>query len=204
MRRLVGISIASIILFGMGIVYAIEDASIEIIPLGEIDNFILEYLKDNLSGIFNAQIHVKGHDKLPEYAYNKIRGQYLSSKILNNLPKPQNNLQKTLAIINKDLYIPKLNFVFGQADPQKGVCIISIARLDQLYYVFKQDRDLLLKRALKEAVHELGHLFNLGHCQNPLCVMHLSHGLSETDRKDYRFCDNCKKVVVNAVRGGLR
>lgn len=63
---------------------------------------------------------------------------------------------------------------------------------------------MLLRRALKEAVHELGHLFNLGHCQNPLCVMYLSRGLSETGRKDYRFCDNCKKVASNVVRGGLR
>jgi predicted Zn-dependent protease len=30
---------------------------------------------------------------------------------------------------------------------------------------------LFAERALKEAVHELGYTFGLGHCGNPRCVM---------------------------------
>lgn len=170
---------------------------IEIIPFDSIDNFILDYLKENLSDIFSAEVYLGESFSLPEYAYNKRRAQYLSSQILDNLSRlKKNNRQKILAIINKDLYCLKLNFVFGEATPLNGVCIISIRRLYQSYYGLSEDKDLLLRRSLKEAVHEIGHLLNLGHCPNPKCVMHFSNSLLDTDRKDYQFCNDCKKHLA--------
>ena len=178
-------------------ILALEDKmNIEIFPFGQIENAILEYLKDNLSKVFNAQVSIGLSTALPEYAYDKKRNQYLSSAILENLLKiKKGQSQKILAIIDKDLYVPELNFVFGEADPLNGVCIISITRLHQSYYGFSEDKDLFLKRSLKEAVHEIGHLLNLRHCPNPECVMHFSNSILDTDRKDYHFCDDCKKLL---------
>ena len=169
------------------------DMIIEVIPFGQIDNSLLDYLKDNLNDIFAAEIIIKESETSPEYAFNSQRDQYYSAAILNNLltTKKEKN-RKTLAIIDKDLYVPELNFVFGQADPRNAICIISITRLKPSYYGLSEDDDLFFKRSLKEAVHELGHLLDLGHCQNPKCVMYFSNSLSDTDRKDYRFCDKCR------------
>ena len=169
--------------------------NIEIIYFGQIENFVLDYLKENLSKVFDAQVYVGEARDSPEYAYNKKRNQYLSSVILTNLARLKAQDKKILAIINKDLYVPELNFVFGEADPLNGICIISLVRLRQSYYGLLEDRDMFLQRTLKEAVHELGHLFNLGHCPKPKCVMYFSNSLLDTDRKDYNFCDNCKKSL---------
>ncbi|MFC2068038.1 hypothetical protein ACFLTP_03385 [Chloroflexota bacterium] len=43
------------------------------------------------------------------------------------------------------------------------------------------------KRAVKEAVYELGHLYHLDHCTNPKCVMHFSTSLVGIDIKGKTF-----------------
>ncbi|MCM8819306.1 MAG: archaemetzincin family Zn-dependent metalloprotease [Candidatus Omnitrophica bacterium] len=173
---------------------AFEKMHLEIITFGNIDDKVLTYLSKNLEEIFSIKVYIGSCYDIPQYAYNQKRNQYLALLILDKIQPPKEN-QKILAIIDKDLYTSGLNFVFGQAEPNKGVCIISLTRLRQSYYGLKEDERLFLERALKEAVHEIGHLFNLGHCSNPKCVMHFSNSLLDTDIKDYHFCNNCKKYL---------
>lgn len=197
MRKTIILFIVLFFLSGSENIYTKEKMNIEIISFGQIDDFILGYLKEHLSEVFDARVSLGKAQDLPEYAYNKKRGQYLSSTILDRLLKIKNNSQeKILAVINQDLYVPELNFVFGEADPLNGVCIISLRRLYQSYYGLFEDKDLLLERSLKEAVHEIGHLLNLGHCPDPKCVMRFSNSLLDTDRKDYRFCNNCERKLL--------
>ncbi|MBD3342132.1 MAG: archemetzincin, partial [Candidatus Lokiarchaeota archaeon] len=51
---------------------------------------------------------------------------------------------------------------------------------------------LFEKRILKEAIHELGHTFNLKHCKSK-CVMQFSESLYEADKKPLEYCSTCKK-----------
>jgi archaemetzincin len=51
--------------------------------------------------------------------------------------------------------------------------------------------EVLYARALKEAVHEVGHTFGLGHCHDSACVMHFSNTLADTDRKGAHPCAVC-------------
>ena len=174
-------------------IYPQDTMLIEIVPFGSVNETVLGYLKENLGKGFNARVSIGQPRPLPEYAFNKTRGQYQASAILDNLTKVKKDArQKILAIIDKDLCAPDLNFVFGEADPTNGVCVISIKRLRQSYYGLAEDSNLLLERGLKEAAHEMGHLLNLSHCPNPKCVMYFSNTISDTDRKDSHFCGNCK------------
>jgi archaemetzincin len=98
-----------------------------------------------------------------------------------------------LGVAAVDLYAPSLNFVFGQADPASMVAVISVARLRPSFYGLQDDDRVLHLRAGKEAVHELGHLFRLRHCVNPRCVMFFSNSLADTDLKEDKFCDRCRR-----------
>ena len=54
------------------------------------------------------------------------------------------------------------------------------------------DREKRRIRALKEAVHELGHTFGLLHCETTGCVMTRSVNLIDVDAKAMALCGPCE------------
>lgn len=170
-----------------------------LISIGNLEQDILEYLKTNLQEIFQTHLTLKNtNDSVLKSSYNPKRRQFYSSKILDNLKRPTlADCPRALGIVDVDLYVPQLNFVFGEADINNKIAIISLARLRQEYYSLKRDDNIFKGRVLKEAVHELGHTFGLGHCQNPACVMFFSNSLRDTDRKNFHFCSKCQKALLH-------
>jgi archaemetzincin len=169
--------------------------SILLVPLGEVDKKVMERLPVDLSNIFNEQVEVGQGMPHPDYAYNKKRNQYLSTALLKTLMEQKEYMAygKVLGVVDQDLYVPELNFVFGEAGQRAAV--ISLTRLRQEFYRLPQDQNLFYKRALTEAVHELGHTNGLGHCRSPQCVMFFSNSLMDTDRKGQNFCLECNRKI---------
>ncbi|MCJ7655409.1 MAG: archaemetzincin family Zn-dependent metalloprotease [Dehalococcoidia bacterium] len=166
-------------------------------PIGDIDNNILEKLKERLKQTFGCPVEIIPEAGSLERAYDSKRRQYLASELLARLKKSGvAKDEKVLGIVDVDLYAPGLHFVFGQADIASGVAIISLCRLRQEYYELPSDEALFLDRATKEAVHELGHTFGLGHCKNARCVMHFSNSLADTDWKQIAFCSQCRPKLI--------
>ncbi len=102
-----------------------------------------------------------------------------------------------LLLTSLDIYWSNLNYVFGFTDMLRGISVVSISRLRQGAY-----DDKLIERAMKTITHEIGHLNGLRHCNNKKCVMTLSFSLSDTDRKDNKFCDRCFKRLLKIISGG--
>ncbi len=170
--------------------------SIRIMPFGGIDPDTLDSLARSLRETYQCEAVVAGREAVPERTYNPRRGQYHSTRILQKLERIERmDDELLLGVIDEDLYVPELNFVFGEADMMARVAVIGLPRLRQEYYGLDPDRDLFLLRAAKEAVHELGHTCGLGHCPDRKCVMHFSNSLQETDVKSRAFCAACRKKV---------
>lgn len=167
---------------------------IVIVAVGEVDPGILEGLQESVGEIFGKEIWMGQPLKSPDYAYNGKRRQHFSSAILLKLREVERGVgDRVLGVTQYDLYVPSLNFVFGEADLESRVAVISLRRLSQEFYGLSEDMERLKERALKEAVHELGHTYGLGHCSNPLCVMHFSNSLLDTDIKKASFCPQCER-----------
>jgi len=163
--------------------------------LGNIADEIAEKLKDNVSSIFHCPVEIKVNFSDLAQAYDPERKQYSSSKLLASLGKAERG-ERIVGITDIDLYVPRLNFVFGEADVVSGTAIISLYRLRQEYYGLAPDETLFLERATKEIVHELGHTFGLEHCPNNKCVMHFSNSLADTDLKEAHFCSECRPKII--------
>ena len=164
--------------------------------IGKVDTAVLEALKNGLRKTFKENVFIRESMPDPDYAYNKKRRQYLATDILDALIKETDLTKqgKILGIVDRDLYVPDLNFVFGLAHA-KGA-LISITRLGQEFYGLPQNEGLFHQRVLIEAVHELGHTYGLGHCNNLHCVMYFSNSLKDTDRKGPNFCEKCRGKIT--------
>ena len=167
---------------------------IVIVDVGKVDGRILGGLQESVGNIFEKEVCMGRALNSPHYAFNGKRKQYFSTAILLKLKEIERGMgDRVLGVTEHDLYVPSLNFVFGEADLENRVAIISLRRLRQEFYGLSEDMDRLKERAIKEAVHELGHTYGLGHCSNPLCVMHFSNSLLDTDIKKASFCPQCEK-----------
>jgi hypothetical protein len=104
---------------------------IVLVAVGEVDQKVILILREDLSKVFGKQVWVGKGMPEPHYAFNKKRNQYLSTMILNTLmnEKEETPLGKILGIVDHDLYVPELNFVFGEATQR--VAVISLTRLRQ-------------------------------------------------------------------------
>jgi archaemetzincin len=164
-------------------------------PLGDIAAETTEKLKAGVGDVFHCAIEIRAGFGDSAQAYNPERKQYDSSKLLASLGKAQRE-ERVVGVADVDLYVPRLNFVFGEADIGSATAIVSLCRLRPEYYGLAPDEALFLERATKEIVHELGHTFGLGHCPNTKCVMHFSNSLADTDLKEARFCNECRPMII--------
>ncbi|MHC4138802.1 MAG: archaemetzincin family Zn-dependent metalloprotease [Planctomycetota bacterium] len=167
-----------------------------IIPIGDIDNKILQYTQMELEKRFNVSVDIGRQLDEPAYAYHKHKKQYNSTKILKKIHKLKlTGYDRILGLVDVDLYVPERTFVFGGADVKKKVSVISLTRLKQKFYNLPEDSALFKYRAIIEAVHELGHTYGLYHCKNNKCVMFLSNTIDDTDHKGAELCSNCEKIM---------
>jgi archaemetzincin len=164
--------------------------------------FFHQNLKEHLEVVFKAIVEASlQEEKLLEGSYSTRRKQYNSSRILLNLKLNLAEIpaSRILGITSVDLYAEGLNFVFGEAQFLGKFALISTHRLKPEYYG-ETNGELFISRVRKEAVHEFGHTFGLGHCPNPTCVMHFSNSIWDTDRKTDKPCPACSYKLNLALK----
>ena len=178
---------------------------IGILPVGQpVNASVIGRIQESLKMIFpkTTCIILDKTLPIPEEAFNKARQQYNSTIILNRIhgcAEEQKALDRILGITNVDLFVPNLNFVFGEAECPGKAALISLKRLKPEFYGKTANIDLLVERGTKEAVHEIGHTLGLTHCPNPFCVMHFSNSIFDTDTKQSLFCNRCYLKIEKAV-----
>jgi archaemetzincin len=161
-------------------------------PAGE----LLERLRVELSRVLRFRVERIPTIPEPEHAYDAARGQWSSTEMLKALlplarPKPE----RLLGVTERDLFVPVLSFVYGQAQLDGQVAVVSLARLRPEFHGLPADRELAARRALKEAVHEVGHTFGLVHCPDRRCPMSLSVNLEDLDLKAHDPCASCSALL---------
>ena len=163
-----------------------------LVPIGSPDAEVTLALERGLLEAFGLPVTTYPPLQEPSGALDAARGQWASTEFLRLLLKTRPpDTKRVLGLTRRDLFVPVLSFVFGQAQLNGPVAVVSFARLDQTFHGLPADHSLTAARALKEAVHELGHTFGLVHCTDPRCPMSLSIDIRQLDAKTARFCSSC-------------
>ena len=171
---------------------------VQIIPVGEVPHELLLELTQELVKACRPLIEeceIGPPLEIPLAAHDPRRQQYSANSILWHVFHRTTGEHKMLAITSVDLFVPRLNFVFGLAQSPGRVALISVHRLDPAFYGRQEDRVVFLKRTAKEAIHELGHTFGLGHCSDAGCVMSFSNSILDVDAKSPDFCERCRRKL---------
>jgi archaemetzincin len=168
--------------------------------MAEVNPDVMAHLHERMPGAFGVELRDL---ELPglDFAYDAGRSQYGSIQALEMLlARCPPDALKLLAVTERDLFIPALTFVYGQAQLGGRVAVISLARLRQEFYGQPPNREVLLPRALKEALHETGHTFGLVHCADRNCAMSLSTNIRHIDAKRAEFCAACAARLLRRPR----
>ena len=177
---------------------------IGVLPIGKADAAVMLWLEGELAEVFPETTCVVINESLPlrDGTFDKKRNQYQSHAVLGDVQSyafRNSGLNRVLGVADVDIFVPELNFVFGEATCAGKAALISLWRLKPEFYGDASNKALFLDRALKEAVHELGHTLGLMHCSRSSCVMHFSNSISDTDIKHSLFCDRCYSHVKVSV-----
>lgn len=176
-----------------------------LVPFGKLPyEGVIGDVKKLIPSFIDVEVLESATLPIPESGYNERRGQYRAevfTDVLASYKKEEHFIY--VGIADVDMYVEGLNFVFGLADPLKGVAVVSTYRLNPVRYGEPPNRSLFVQRVLKEILHETGHILGLSHCDDPHCVMHFSNTLMDTDIKGPSFCKRCRKKIKDVVEPKL-
>jgi archaemetzincin len=140
----------------------------------------------------------------PARAFSPPRGQWSSVAFLETLlARVPPEAARLLGVTERDLFVPVLSFVYGQAQLGGPVAVVSLARLRPEFHGLAASPAVLARRAATEAVHEVGHTFGLVHCPDRRCPMSLSIDLPDLDGKTAVPCPACRAMIEGSREMGL-
>lgn len=167
----------------------------------QVSDAVMEAIKETVEDVFPVRAQTLPAILSPPEAYDAARRQHSAPVVLTSLLAAYpTDPPKLLGVIQGDLFIPMLSFVFGQAQLGGRAAVVSMARLMPEFHGFKPDPQLLLQRARTVALHETGHLFGLTHCQTQECAMRLATNIHQFDLKRAALCPGCAAILLENLR----
>jgi archaemetzincin len=137
-----------------------------------------------------AAVHLPALDVPPLPGF-WLGGQLLANRVIDLLAERfRGESCLALAVVSVDITIPIMRYVLGQAEMGGSFSVISLARISE---------GNLSHRAESLAIHEVGHLFDLAHCEDPACAMFPVVSTVELDRRGVALCRYCTADLATRV-----
>lgn len=175
---------------------------IGVVALGEIPELIPLSIAAHIQGMLHLDVDVLPSLDLPSAALDQGRLQYSASRLLQHLEALSlSPWKKIVAVLDADLFVPIFTHVLGEAQQAGKHALVSIYRLKTQSVNPPSGLSLLMERAAKVALHELGHLYDLHHCTDSGCVMHFAGGLEDLDGALLDYCNYCRIYIRDALLG---
>ncbi len=180
-----------------------EADRIIIVPIGKVQWWLLEEVSDAFEPAFPLPASVIEAVPFPYELVVREREQIRATDLIGLLAS-RGLKGLVTGIIDYDIFASGLEYLFGEADPVEGISVVSIARFREEFFGREPDQALLRNRLVKEALHEMGHLYSLRHCPEKTCIMHFSGDVEITDQKTESFCPDCRGTLKEVMDGGYQ
>jgi archaemetzincin len=173
---------------------------VAVIPFESASLTAVNVIAAHVSGYLNLAADTLKPFDIPSGALDDGRLQYNAATLIAAIEAmPLNDYFKIIALFDVDLFIPLLTHVFGEARQNGRVALVSLYRLANHAGGSSSSDERVLERVAKIALHEMGHLLNLLHCDDERCLMHFSGHLEALDQTRFNFCRYCRR----SLRWGL-
>jgi archaemetzincin len=173
---------------------------IGVVPVGDVPELAPKVVAAHITGYLKLSAEILTPLEAPAAAFDEIQVQYDAAKILRCFESVHHdNYDKVIAVFNVDLFIPTFAYVFGEARQGGKHALVSLFRLADIQTGHSPPSAIVCERAAKVALHELGHLYNLSHCEDKNCLMHYSGGLADLDNIPLYFCRYCNTYFRDAL-----
>jgi len=171
-----------------------------IVPLGEVDYFLLNKLATNISTTLALTSNILQGDKIPPESYNVARAQYFSTVILQKLEiKKSRPKEIILGVLEEDIYNANGHYLVSDCDQLTGAGLISLFHIRSDFYGLPENEKLVYPRLYKETFKLICMLLGLRACRNPQCVMYYSEELRDIDEKRQKLCDICQREFIKLI-----
>ncbi len=174
---------------------------VAVLPLEDAMPMAAKVIAAHVSGYLNLAAEILPPLPIPPHALDPGRLQVNAGTLIQSIESvAPTDYYKIIALTEADLFIPLFTHVFGEARQNGRVALVSLYRLQSP----ADDNASLpavrvLERAAKIALHELGHLLNLLHCDDDRCLMFFSGRIETLDRTPFNFCRYCRRALHRAL-----
>jgi archaemetzincin len=174
--------------------------TIGVVPVGDVPELAPKVIAAYITGYLKLSAEILTPLELPVAAFDENLLQYDAAKILRSFESgPYDSYDKVIGVFDVDFFIPTFAYVFGEAKQGGRHALVSLFRLAKVQNGHYPPSAIVCGRAAKVALHELGHLYNLSHCEDKNCLMHYSGGLADIDDIPLYFCRYCNTYFRDAL-----
>lgn len=167
--------------------------SVDLIPLGQVDPLAVSVAAAHIQTLTALPTDIRPRRMLPEEAFLPTRRQYDATRLIKQMAGERSGAPFKVAVMDRDLCVPILTYVYGESQLGGQVAVVSFFRLRH------PDRHLGFERMAKISLHEVGHLMGLEHCRAVDCLMRFSKDLAQLDALPLQFCRACRYEVERRV-----